>query len=115
MIGRTGQILNSWANREHRASRRAEEFFGNGAQQEFPNTSAAMGAGHKQVNVVFIDDLGEYLAHFPMTNVRVMRKGFQAQRKLLYLLLRAAVRALVDRSNGYRINGARPHNIEIRQ
>src|ERR1700674_2122941 len=93
---RSAEFGNPWTDREYWAGRMTEDFFGNRAHQQFSDTSAAMGAGRKQVNLVFTDDLGEYFAHFPVTNIRNMRKAFDFQGELLHFLLSPAVRVFVD-------------------
>src|SRR6202171_2865079 len=93
---RSAEFGNPWTDCKYWTVCLTEDFFGNRAQQQFSHTSAAMGAGHKQVNLVFTDNFGEYLAHFPATNVRMMRKAFEFRGDLLHFLLGPAVRVFVD-------------------
>jgi len=86
----------------------------NRAKQQFAQASAPMSARDEQINFIFTDDFRNNITYFPVTNVCTMRESSKAQRKLQHVLLGYAVRVFVNGPDGHRIDGTRPHAVDLK-
>jgi len=60
------------------AARLSENLFRHGTHQQLAETSASMGAEHKQVNFVDPDDVGQHLGNFPVPYISSVGKSSEA-------------------------------------